>query len=718
MTIPLKVLVYKGSELVGEERFDREIIKIGRLSSAHLRLDDPKVSRIHAVIEVSSDGQGYSIIDMGSSDGTFVNGERVSKERLKHGDEVVVGECRLVISLEDDTAAAVAAVAAVPAVTTGEAMARDPNAWVATQTLAAASPVAVDPTIPVQPQALSPQPVQVAAAMVPMAAVPMAMQMPADGATMPIPVPQALPQVAWSPPPGQPMYATPAPGQMPSAYEQQQYAGYAATQPAQGPAPTPAWGSAPNNLASRDVPERERALEIKQVWGTTVVDTVSVQTKPVVTIGDEPIATGFGPFRRVVGCDLTAPTRGLPSRAYPLAVSQNPEGATYQINVHSVFTGHLEKPDGTWKPLEEVLKKSGSSEAGAKGYLLGAEETLYLHHDNVSYQVRYVRTTRCIPPPLAERLNYTWVNTLILVIFFHVLAVASFLSTPRTTELLDDQLFRNSKSFIQLKLIQEQKKKKSGGALGLLNSKDKDAAKAKGKEGKAGKKDMKETGKRMSVKAIKPDDKEIAKGMLTQLFGAVGNTRASAIVGTGGLGGELKNALGGVTGREIGDSGGLGGLGTRGSGPGGGGLSMNSVGLGTLGTGGRGGGGDGSYGSGAGNMGKKADRDIDITAGTPRIEGSLDKELIRRVIEAHKAQIRYCYEKELVRSPGLFGKINVQWVITADGGVRDAEVKDSTMQSDEVGRCICAKIRTWEFPKPKGGGTVLVKYPFVFKTTG
>jgi len=84
-----------------------------------------------------------------------------------------------------------------------------------------------------------------------------------------------------------------------------------------------------------------------------------------------------------------------------------------------------------------------------------------------------------------------------------------------------------------------------------------------------------------------------------------------------------------VTGAEIGDASGLGGLGTRGSGPGGGGLSMSSVGLGSLGTAGRGGGGDGSYGQGVGSLGKKSDRDINISAGSPIVMGSLDKELIR-----------------------------------------------------------------------------------------
>jgi hypothetical protein len=146
---------------------------------------------------------------------------------------------------------------------------------------------------------------------------------------------------------------------------------------------------------------------------------------------------------------------------------------------------------------------------------------------------------------------------------------------------------------------------------------------------------------------------------------------------------------------------------------------MNSVGLGALGTQGRGGGGEGSdYGSGVGGLGKKSDRDINISAGQPVIMGSLDKELIRRVIEAHKAQIRYCYEKELVRSPGLFGKVEMEWTIGADGLVKDSKPKASTMNNAEVERCIAAKIRTWEFPKPKGGGVVIVRYPFVLKTAG
>ncbi|WP_043428882.1 FHA domain-containing protein, partial [Cystobacter fuscus] len=111
MPVPLTLRVFKGDTLVTSKDFERDIIKIGRLASAHLCLDDEKVSRIHAVIEVASDG-GLSIIDMGSVEGTYVNGKRGNKVPLSFGDEIKVGGTTL--RLEDTTAIA-AARAATPA---------------------------------------------------------------------------------------------------------------------------------------------------------------------------------------------------------------------------------------------------------------------------------------------------------------------------------------------------------------------------------------------------------------------------------------------------------------------------------------------------------------------------------------------------------------------------------------------------------------------------
>src|SRR5712692_6318442 len=106
MAVPITIKVYKGDQLVASKDYDRDIIKIGRLSSAHLCLDDEKVSRIHSVIEVGADG-ALSIVDMGSVEGTFVNGKRVNKGAVSAGDEIRVGNT--ILRLEPRTAAAAAA---------------------------------------------------------------------------------------------------------------------------------------------------------------------------------------------------------------------------------------------------------------------------------------------------------------------------------------------------------------------------------------------------------------------------------------------------------------------------------------------------------------------------------------------------------------------------------------------------------------------------------
>ena len=40
------------------------------------------------------------------------------------------------------------------------------------------------------------------------------------------------------------------------------------------------------------------------------------------------------------------------------------------------------------------------------------------------------------------------------------------------------------------------------------------------------------------------------------------------------------------------------------------------------------------------------------------------------------------------------------------------------MKNANVENCLASRIKTWVFPKPKGGGIVIVNYPFVFKQSG
>jgi len=66
---------------------------IGRGPGADLRIDDLRVSRLHAIINHLPDE--VHILDSRSLNGTFVNGQRIVAARLHHGDVVRVGPLTL-----------------------------------------------------------------------------------------------------------------------------------------------------------------------------------------------------------------------------------------------------------------------------------------------------------------------------------------------------------------------------------------------------------------------------------------------------------------------------------------------------------------------------------------------------------------------------------------------------------------------------------------------
>ena len=113
--IPIRFQIFKGDQLVREETLNEPVIKIGKLASSHLRLDDETVSRMHAVVEVTGPGE-IQLIDLGSTRGTMVNGERINKAVLKSGDQIHFGDTRVVVSFGAAAAAqdATPVMAAVP----------------------------------------------------------------------------------------------------------------------------------------------------------------------------------------------------------------------------------------------------------------------------------------------------------------------------------------------------------------------------------------------------------------------------------------------------------------------------------------------------------------------------------------------------------------------------------------------------------------------------
>jgi hypothetical protein len=69
------------------------VLGIGRMPECNIVLSDPNVSRNHA--EIRPRGTGYVVVDLGSTNGTRVNGVRVGEHELHDGDELTFGNTRI-----------------------------------------------------------------------------------------------------------------------------------------------------------------------------------------------------------------------------------------------------------------------------------------------------------------------------------------------------------------------------------------------------------------------------------------------------------------------------------------------------------------------------------------------------------------------------------------------------------------------------------------------
>jgi len=100
-----------------------------------------------------------------------------------------------------------------------------------------------------------------------------------------------------------------------------------------------------------------------------------------------------------------------------------------------------------------------------------------------------------------------------------------------------------------------------------------------------------------------------------------------------------------------------------------------------------------------------------------KVEGHLDRGEIQRVINSHIHELQGCYERQLISSPNLSGKVTFEWVIGTSGGVTSVKIKTSTLSSNEATSCMQAAVRRWQFPSPSGG-SVTVIYPIALASSG
>ena len=91
----------------------------------------------------------------------------------------------------------------------------------------------------------------------------------------------------------------------------------------------------------------------------------------------------------------------------------------------------------------------------------------------------------------------------------------------------------------------------------------------------------------------------------------------------------------------------------------------------------------------------------------------LTLDTIRDVVHEHRAPIKQCYESSAAKKKNLAGKLVVRFVISDDGKVSEAAIKESAIDDEGLKSCIVALVKAWKFPKPKHGPAA-INFPFQF----
>jgi TonB family protein len=103
-----------------------------------------------------------------------------------------------------------------------------------------------------------------------------------------------------------------------------------------------------------------------------------------------------------------------------------------------------------------------------------------------------------------------------------------------------------------------------------------------------------------------------------------------------------------------------------------------------------------------------------ISTPEPIVNGAIDKAQVARVFAMNRTQLRFCYERQLQRAPGLVGKMVLKLIIAPAGTVTSSAVAASSVNDAEVENCVANRARTWRFPAPSDGAAAEVQQTIMF----
>lgn len=710
--LSLTFRIFKNGQLVRAEKLTQAVIKIGKVPSAHLQIDDESVSRMHAIIEVL--GDDVSLIDLGSTRGTFVNGTRINKTKLQSGDTLTFGALRVEVGIH----------------ATEEA------------------PVAVAPVATAVPPPLPP-------------------------ATMTMPAPVAARVAA---PVAAPVPAPIAPRSTPLLRADEDEGGAGAVEvaamlgdsvvnvkhcmdPRGGKVTRKTWGFFAVSLvclvssavAFKQSVDTAAYNRDKLAYHTQVAKKPAFSYRPMQAMpGLDFLAFGGlalgllgataglvrmrnekkSPYFRIgTAAGVEQPLESAPSASFPLVA---PSGDDFVFNFAPGIDGEM-TVNGTTTSLAELAAsgraRPSMTTAGAIELPIPPKARIRATSGNTTFLVSTVAQPRRQAAPGVFSFENRTMAYFAGSLAVH-LGVWAFLQTVPMEDSganIDLAMQETTSMNTNNSTKEDVPPPQEDGEVGNEGSEGTGAAMALA-EGQSGNPNAKSADGHIRVKnndkppaisreaAIAAAREAGFLGSTASIDSAIHALAADADYSSGFDEANIYGPLFGAEGEGKGNFGG----GRKDWGPGGGCMAppCGIIGSGnsydTIGTGPKAGDGWGP-GRGTGGLKRRNPTYPDTQISQAIIGGDLDKSIIKRYINRNISKIAYCYEKQLLAKPGIAGTVKVQFLIAPNGSVQSSTGNGF---DGEVSSCVAGVVKNISFPAPKNGGVVQVNYPFTFHAAG
>jgi pSer/pThr/pTyr-binding forkhead associated (FHA) protein len=681
--------IFLNDQLVDTRSFDQDVIKVGRLASSHLRLEDASLARMHAVIEVGVDGN-VRLIDLGSSTGTRLNGELVDhNQAMRDGDVIEMGSYRLEAAIADarsisERVEVVRPVASAPSVMASAAprveielsKVEDANTQVAEVVTSYARSV-LDVAHIGQTQSRR-------NSSMPMMALGGALMLGGLGLF-----------------------------------------GYEVSQP---------WAQYNADVAEAQKLRQEAPAAPGLGTGSLGMLIALLGLVPFVAGGMRRREVGLDAYLIGEGSEANFKVRGadLPDPAATALVSRTADG--FALAFTPSMQGSVELGEQSVSLADLVSSGRAQASDGAYRYMLPRGAKAKVMHGDVRFDVSLVNRGAIV----AGRGEIDWPfwtyfgGTATVGTAFYLL-MRSMPDDAMAMQVSDTEASARFASYfhqadeqsqdepVEVEDAQTSDEKAQSGQTGK---------RASGAEGQMGNPKERSTGGAYAAKGSPDKDPQIGRnfdpvasasqaGILGILAAQDRHFLASLDGGPFTVGQDDEDVWGNVMGVDHAGAYGVGGLGLVGSGKGGGGVAGGLIGMGDHGLLGHGNGNGGLYHGNEGGkggvigFGERKKKIPEPRVGKGSVTGDIDKDMIRRIVRAHLNEVRSCYNTGLTRNPNLEGRVTVQFSIIGTGKVASSVVQENTTKDGGVADCIAKAVKRWSFPRVGKGGTALVSYPFL-----